>query len=264
MWARSLSDLLGAVVLCFRTPSSKPTHLNINSNEQSCLPLHSMNVTLRRHMALVFPRRRRGQSMFRGQHPQSSFTAGLHLDNMICSPSRNDEETPLFACCASHSHGHYGTCSREGTQSPRAIPIKEIVVTCVLVVAVPFVVLCFLSLRLAHVSTEYNSERSAFARERLLFEHERREWDRERQEWERERIAHMPFWGEMQRVSPYCLAYNTMEYKARLWNVPLGGDWLQACMGTAHKIHNRTVERPARCEDRVSSVVESRASDPAF
>ncbi|ETW76243.1 hypothetical protein HETIRDRAFT_163000 [Heterobasidion irregulare TC 32-1] len=54
----------------------------------------------------------------------------------------------------------------------------------------------------------------------------------------------------MQRVSPYCLAYNTMEYKARLWNVPLGGDWLQACMGTEQKIHNRTVERPDRCEDR--------------
>lgn len=92
---------------------------------------------------------------------------------------------------------------------------------------------------------EREDQRAEFARERLVFE-------RERQEWQRERMAHKPFWGELEHVSPYCLAYNTMEYKARLWNVPLGGDWLEACQGTSQEIHGRTIEKPERCEDRVS------------
>ncbi|ETW76309.1 hypothetical protein HETIRDRAFT_328004 [Heterobasidion irregulare TC 32-1] len=72
------------------------------------------------------------------------------------------------------------------------------------------------------------------------------EHERERQQWDHEREAHRPYWDQPVRVSPSCSAYGTMEYKARLWNVPPGSDWYQACIGMVQQIHGRTLEKPDR------------------
>lgn len=86
-----------------------------------------------------------------------------------------------------------------------------------------------------------------------LWKREMQEHERERQQWDHEREAHRPYWDQPVRVSLSCSAYGTMEYKARLWNVPPGSDWYQACIGMAQQIHGRTLEKPDRCEDLVSA-----------
>lgn len=78
-------------------------------------------------------------------------------------------------------------------------------------------------------------------RERLIFEEERAQWERERR-------THKPFWGTVSLESPFCLAYNTRRYKARLQNLPLGGNWHQACMAAQVEIHGRMLSTPERCE----------------
>ena len=79
------------------------------------------------------------------------------------------------------------------------------------------------------------------------------EHERERPQRDHEREAHRPYWDQPVRVSPSCSAYGTMEYKAQLWDVPLGSDWYQA---SVHRdgatTHGRTLEKPDRCEDLVS------------
>ncbi|KAH8094515.1 hypothetical protein BXZ70DRAFT_947824 [Cristinia sonorae] len=102
---------------------------------------------------------------------------------------------------------------------------------------------------------EWQQERKEHAAEVVLWNRERAEHEREgevfqqaREEWQRERKAHKPFWGTVGLQSPSCLAYNTRRYQAKLRNVPLGADWLQACMSTQVEIQGRTFSAPEKCE----------------
>ena len=87
--------------------------------------------------------------------------------------------------------------------------------------------------------------------ERAEHQREREVFDQERAQWEQERRAHKPFWGQTELESPACLAYNTRRYKARLWNIPLGGDWLKACMSTPIEIRGHTFSAPEHCNSDV-------------
>lgn len=42
------------------------------------------------------------------------------------------------------------------------------------------------------------------------------------------------------------------QYNARLWDIPFSLDWHKACSLTPVQIHNKSVEAPDRCDDRVS------------
>lgn len=111
----------------------------------------------------------------------------------------------------------------------------------------------------------YNLHRARFNRdtERRQWLHEQevhkkeeerwqQQWQQQREEWEIEKEAHRPYFEEPVLKDVYCRAYNTREYKARLWNVRLPGEnWMEACMSTEVRIHGRTIGQPNRCVDEV-------------
>ena len=80
-------------------------------------------------------------------------------------------------------------------------------------------------------------------------EFERAQWALERKEQERKRsqIA----WGDLQ-ASSACTKYQTKEYTATLFNVPFGVDPIEECYKRTIEI-NGHLEKPALCEDRVST-----------
>lgn len=101
----------------------------------------------------------------------------------------------------------------------------------------------------------WRTERASFEKDRGFFERDREEWEnqrglfeREREEWENQRRTHKSFWDAAVLDSPFCLAYDTRRYKARLRNVGCGLDPLQACMSTRIEIQGRDFATPERCD----------------
>ncbi|EIM83495.1 uncharacterized protein STEHIDRAFT_160075 [Stereum hirsutum FP-91666 SS1] len=113
------------------------------------------------------------------------------------------------------------------------------------------------------VRTKLDRERNVRESERKQWQHQQEDhkkdeerWQRLRREWEIEKEAHRPYFEEPVLKDVYCRAYNTREYKARLWNVRLPADnWLEACMSTEVKIHGRTIGQPHRCADEGWGVI---------
>ncbi|KAI0921873.1 hypothetical protein AcW2_006721 [Taiwanofungus camphoratus] len=55
------------------------------------------------------------------------------------------------------------------------------------------------------------------------------------------------FWDEP-KPGKQCLAYDMCEYSARLWDVPFGSSWREACESMPFQIHNRTFDKPDHCD----------------
>lgn len=83
-----------------------------------------------------------------------------------------------------------------------------------------------------------------------------REEKKKQEEEERQRLG--LYWDRIEE-SPFCASYGTREYTAHLSNLPDGYDGLEGCRQTAVEIHGVTLERPVRCEDRVSARVDRSA-----
>lgn len=78
------------------------------------------------------------------------------------------------------------------------------------------------------------------------------QWMAERKEWEEERSTYLPYFEDLTLGESYCVAFNTREYAARLWNVRFPGDyrWLETCMSTEVKMNGKTIKSPDRCAER--------------
>jgi hypothetical protein len=121
-------------------------------------------------------------------------------------------------------------------------------------------------------SPEMERRRKEWERERREHQREHERWDRERNEHNREHEREKErerqrererreekhqqklglYWDEP-TPGAHCRAYGTREYTARLWNIPMFYDWMMACKTTPIVIHNKTIETPFQCENRVSS-----------
>lgn len=125
-----------------------------------------------------------------------------------------------------------------------------------------FIPLIYVQSYYTDVRTKLDHERTVRESERKQWQHRQADhrideerWQRLRREWEIEKEAHRPYFEEPVLKDVYCRAYNTREYKARLWNVRLPGEnWLGACMSTEVQIHGRTIRQPNRCADEVSGM----------
>jgi hypothetical protein len=100
-------------------------------------------------------------------------------------------------------------------------------------------------------------ERQMWAAEREEHVREKRQWDIERWEWEREERLHPgrcpvtpagAHW-DVPTSSPQCHSYGKREYSARLWDIPYGWSWVDACNATPINIHGISIRSPDFCED---------------
>lgn len=93
--------------------------------------------------------------------------------------------------------------------------------------------------------------------EKLGWAIDRATWARDRDDWERERSEREPVphdypaeahW-DIAVPSERCHSYGKREYSARLWDIPSGWDWMEACKFTPIDIHGIVVHEADRCDD---------------
>lgn len=102
-------------------------------------------------------------------------------------------------------------------------------------------------------------EQKKYAQDRGRWEAERKEEEHRHKEYERIRFAtswDAPFGHQ-------CSSYGTRPYNAKLMNVPPGFSALEVCVEMPIVFHNKTIERPLRCERLWVSKVISRARLPS-
>jgi len=165
-----------------------------------------------------------------------------------------------------HSHRRYGAIPQLSTPVPQrnnALSARRIVLFTVILLACVMIAYDFgkqykdlddigrerRHQRWKEIERHWDEER-----ERHQREHER--WDRERKEHEGEKRredegrgnTHF-YWGEIEGA-PHCASFGVREYTARLWNIPVGRDWMSACYNQPIQIHNVTIAKPSSCEDK--------------
>lgn len=114
---------------------------------------------------------------------------------------------------------------------------------------------------------ERKEEREKYARDKEEWERQQREereaYEREKEEWARQRREEENHRKEMEwkrkgahwsepSGSTKCIAYGTRAYTAKLLNLPMDLDPIQACLDMPVKFHGHWLESPAQCEIKVS------------
>jgi hypothetical protein len=101
-------------------------------------------------------------------------------------------------------------------------------------------------------------ERSKFEAEFKNWQSQRAEWALQREQWQREKKrydgsypepAPGAFWSKPE-IAEKCHSYGKREYTARIWNVPGGWSWENACKTLPNEFHGITFISPDSCENR--------------
>jgi len=112
-------------------------------------------------------------------------------------------------------------------------------------------------LRLEREKNEMSKTRGQYEADKRIWDADRATWARDRDDWERERreresVPHVHPAGahwDIPVPSKECHSYGKREYSARLWDIPSGWTWLEACRVTPIRIDGVLINQPDRCED---------------
>lgn len=113
-------------------------------------------------------------------------------------------------------------------------------------------------IQLEREKDEMSRTRVEYESERLVWDKQRAMWARDRDDWEKERQGREGFphvypaeaYWDTPVPSKQCHSYGKREYSARLWGIPSGWDWMEACKVTPVKIDGVMIYQADRCEDK--------------